>query len=1062
MKKISLFILSVLLPMLSSAATSTLSIEPFTIGAGETKAMLIDLNNPGQQVTMVEFHMQLPQGLTVAAGDDALDIAGRTSWQKHTLYMNEKDGLTHIMLASPTNALVSGTSGALISVKLQASSSFSGGTITLKNQKIGSPDMTVSKPADYSYTVQIPAPQPTEAYAVYNNEALTFYYDNRKNSREGIPFEVQNMNQYPGWYPIWFYPGAIKKVVFDPSFSTFHPTSTYGWFCQFTELTEIVGINYLNTDEVTDMSFMFMHCLKLSSIDLSHFNTSKVTSMKQMFESCELLSNIDVSSFKTSNVNNFERLFGNCPNLNKITLGSSFLSHETANCDNIFNNSPNLKTIAFTGDIPSSINSKFFVGVGTADSPATLDVPEEYRDHYAAKMNGNKFFGGYFTLSGGVNPVDDIISFADPVTKQICVSNWDTDGDGELSKAEAAAVQDLNKVFQKSSITSFDELRYFTGLSTIPQGNFWQCERMESIIIPVNVTKLGDWLFQECHNLSRLEVDENNKNYSSPAGSNAIVDNWNRLLYGCKNTIIPETVTSIYYCAFAFNNGITSIHIPASVNSITSSSFNDCANLNTITVDENNTTYDSRDNCNAIIKTDNNQIIVGANSTTIPKTITSIGSSAFSGRNLASISIPGNIKTIGSFAFTSCQNLKELYLEEGIEVIEEYAFQVCNALQQINIPSTVTSIGRNSFNGYQLRTINSAVTTPFAIENNVFHSNCYQLGTLYVPAGTKALYQQTDGWKQFKNIEETGDVPHPQLEMSVEVQNAVNGVIYEDKAYIKMTSEHTGEGPLDGSIFIKIYKLLDNGETQELGGSKMSAWITGYQSYFYLDGEGKYKADCGYESTTGTQTVLGTTFFECRPDDRYVTIIMEDDMRTYCHEADLDFTDVQGLKAYTAGGFNTATNEALMMRVVDVPAQTGLLLVGAPGAYLAKKGTSSTVYVNMLKGVTKDTTIDRTEGSYFNYVFRDGEEGLGFYLANNNTSVSSHEAYLQLRYGVAGSRPIVKMVFDDMTAISDIPSDGQPFDVYSLSGILLKRGATSLKAMPAGIYIVNGRKVVNK
>ncbi|MCR4958338.1 MAG: leucine-rich repeat domain-containing protein, partial [Prevotella sp.] len=624
------------------------------------------------------------------------------------------------------------------------------------------------------------------------------------------------------------------------------------------------------------------------------------------------------------------------------------------------------------------------------------------------------------------------------------------------------AVQDLNKVFQKSSITSFDELRYFTGLSTIPQGNFWQCERMESIIIPVNVTKLGDWLFQECHNLSRLEVDENNKNYSSPAGSNAIVDNWNRLLYGCKNTIIPETVTSIYYCAFAFNNGITSIHIPASVNSITSSSFNDCANLNTITVDENNTTYDSRDNCNAIIKTDNNQIIVGANSTTIPKTITSIGSSAFSGRNLASISIPGNIKTIGSFAFTSCQNLKELYLEEGIEVIEEYAFQVCNALQQINIPSTVTSIGRNSFNGYQLRTINSAVTTPFAIENNVFHSNCYQLGTLYVPAGTKALYQQTDGWKQFKNIEETGDVPHPQLEMSVEVQNAVNGVIYEDKAYIKMSSEYTGEGPLDGSIFIKIYKLLDNGEKQELGGSKMSAWITGYQSYFYLDGEGKYKADCGYESEQGTQTVLGTTFFECRPDDRYVTIIMEDDMRTYCHEADLDFTDVQGLKAYTAGGFNTATNEALMMRVVDVPAQTGLLLVGAPGAYLAKKGTSSTVYVNMLKGVTKDTTIDRTEGSYFNYVFRDGEEGLGFYLANNNTSVSSHEAYLQLRYGVAGSRPIVKMVFDDITAISDIPSVGQPFDVYSLSGILLKRGATSLKALPAGIYIVNGRKVVNK
>ena len=78
-------------------------------------------------------------------------------------------------------------------------------------------------------------------------------------------------------------------------------------------------------------------------------------------------------------------------------------------------------------------------------------------------------------------------------------------------------------------------------------------------------------------------------------------------------------------------------------------------------------------------------------------------------------------------------------------------------------------------------------------------------------------------------------MPNPQLEMSVEVLNAVNGVIYEDKAYIKMTSEYKGEGSLDGSIFIKIYKLLDNGETQKLGGSKMSTWVTGYQSSFYLD-----------------------------------------------------------------------------------------------------------------------------------------------------------------------------------------------------------------------------------
>jgi len=305
-----------------------------------------------------------------------------------------------------------------------------------------------------------------------------------------------------------------------------------------------------------------------------------------------------------------------------------------------------------------------------------------------------------------------------------------------------------------------------------------------------------------------------------------------------------------------------------------------------------------------------------------------------------------------------------------------------------------------------------------------------------------------------------GGQPNPVLEMTMEVLNAINGVVYENRAYIKMTSKYKGEGSLPGLIFVQLYKLLDNGETEKLSGMKMSTWITGSQGYDNLRGDGKYKAECGYESATGKQVVFASATFECKIDNRYATVLMLDPMQTYCHESDLDFSSVQGLKAYTAGGFNTSTNEALMMRVVDVPATTGLLLVGQPGAYLVKKGNSSTVYVNMLKGVLEDTHIEQTEGSFTNYVFRDGEEGLGFYLAKNSPSISANEAYLQLPTSVAASRPIVTLLFDDTTGIRETDSDDQPFDIYTVGGLLVKRGATTLKGLPAGIYVVNGRKVV--
>ena len=159
-----------------------------------------------------------------------------------------------------------------------------------------------------------------EAYAVYTTDGtLTFYYDNQKSSRSGTKYNLNSDSRYPVWKS-----NDIKKVVFNSSFSNARPTTTFGWFCSDSNsnLSEILGLEYLNTSEVTNMGYMFGHCKKLTSIDLSHFDTSKVTTMGQMFFGCNGLTSLDLTSFNTSNVTFMRSMFLGCDGLTTLDLTS--------------------------------------------------------------------------------------------------------------------------------------------------------------------------------------------------------------------------------------------------------------------------------------------------------------------------------------------------------------------------------------------------------------------------------------------------------------------------------------------------------------------------------------------------------------------------------------------------------------------------------------------------------------------------------------------------------------------------------------------------------------------
>ena len=113
---------------------------------------------------------------------------------------------------------------------------------------------------------------------------------------------------------------TIKNVIFEESFNTYTPTSLKEFFCDCTGLNEITGLKYLNTAEVTDMSYMFWNCRNLSSLDLTNFNTAKVENMFGMFFDCENLSSLVISKFNTANVTDMSNMFYRCENLSSLDI----------------------------------------------------------------------------------------------------------------------------------------------------------------------------------------------------------------------------------------------------------------------------------------------------------------------------------------------------------------------------------------------------------------------------------------------------------------------------------------------------------------------------------------------------------------------------------------------------------------------------------------------------------------------------------------------------------------------------------------------------------------------
>ena len=179
-------------------------------------------------------------------------------------------------------------------------------------------------------------------FVKFADGTLTFRCGYKKTLGEN-EYELNSGEKLPKWYT---HDTEISKVVFEASFANARPTNCYAWFVNFKNLTQIEGIENLNTENVTSMRNMFCGCSKLTSLDVTKFNTEKVTDMSYMFYNCKALTSLDVTNFNSENVTNMSFMFSGCSTLTTIYVNDKFVIDKVTNGYCMFDNCTNLKDYA--------------------------------------------------------------------------------------------------------------------------------------------------------------------------------------------------------------------------------------------------------------------------------------------------------------------------------------------------------------------------------------------------------------------------------------------------------------------------------------------------------------------------------------------------------------------------------------------------------------------------------------------------------------------------------------------------------------------------------------------
>ena len=397
-----------------------------------------------------------------------------------------------------------------------------------------------------------------------STKVLTFKVANTK--EEGV-YDLNEGANAPGWN-IYDVKNNCTKVVFTPSFNHAKPTSCCSWFSGFSNLTTIEGIENLNTEKVTDMSYMFNNCTGLTSLNLSSFNTAEVTKMNNMFKDCSSLTSLDLSNFDTSNVTNMSYMFYNCRELTSLNL-SGFNTANVTNMSYMFSDCPNLRSLTL---------SSFFNTANVTDMSSMFRGCSSLTSLDLSKFNTDKVEN----MSSMFNGCSDL--------ENLTLSSFNTD-----------KVTDMSAMFSScQKLTSLDLSNFDTSNVTTMYQLFYDCSGLTSLDLSsfntANVTNMNN-MFYGCGGLTALDLSSfNTANVTDMSCMFCWCSRLTSLALSSFNTANVEYMSYMFYGCSGLNSLNLSSFKTANVTNM-NYMFNGCSGLTKIYVSDDfatgNVTYGS-------------------------------------------------------------------------------------------------------------------------------------------------------------------------------------------------------------------------------------------------------------------------------------------------------------------------------------------------------------------------------------------------------------------------------------------------------------------------------------
>ena len=609
-------------------------------------------------------------------------------------------------------------------------------TILTKNQLIVHPNYC--NMTQVEIIPKSPSPGDPEPYAALSGDdemTLTFYYDGNKAIRSGMDVGPFTFEDYVGVNSGWYAKSEkIKTVVFDESFANYDGlTSTAYWFYNCLWLTTITGIKYLNTVNVTDMSYMFAGCPELTTLDVSKFNTANVTDMSCMFGVCSKLTSLDVSKFNTAKVTSMERMFSQCSSLTSLDV-SGFNTENVTRMDNMFEMCSGLKSLDVSKFNTAKV-TRMDLMFNQCSSLTTLDVSNfnvakvtnmnamfcncpklttiYCNDSWSCESSLSMFYG-CTSLKGAISYDADKtdVTYANPTTgyftefkEPYAVLSGDEEMtltfyyDGNKESRGGMSVGPFNNYknvkwySQRGSITTVVFDNTFADCTTLTSTAYWflGCGNLTTItgisnLKTDNVTDMES-MFNSCLGLTSLDVSNFNT---------ANVTNMRSMFYKC------SALTSLDVSKFNTTN-VTNM----------SGMFNSCSGLSSLDLSKFNTTN----------VTDMNSMFISCSG------LTSLDVSNFNTENVTDMGC----------MFCSCSSLTSLDVSKfnTANVTDMfYMFYKCEALTSLDVSkfntANVTNMGGMFYNCKALTSLDvSKFNTANVTDMSQMFRFCSSLTTIY-------------------------------------------------------------------------------------------------------------------------------------------------------------------------------------------------------------------------------------------------------------------------------------------------------------------------------------------